>query len=142
MRLPTRLPKNALIEIEYGCIEKKEKIMEKMSYEYPAGAPARARVLAGVVGAVDLEVLLEPGVDGVTTVSICTSVDGMAPVWQALLDRILNAKVADAGNSGNVDSDVALPAVRLEINDFGATPGVVRLRIAQAFDELKQGAQP
>ena len=113
--------------------------MEKMSYEYPAGAPARARVLAGVVGSGDLEVLLEPGADGVTTVSICTSVDGMAPVWQALLDRILNAKVA---NPANVDSDATLPAVRLEINDFGATPGVVRLRIAQAFDELKQGGQP
>ncbi len=104
--------------------------MEKMSYEYPAGAPANARALAGVVGSGDLEVLLEPGVDGLTTVAICTSVDGMAPVWQALLERIF-----DAGDAA------ALPAVRLDINDFGATPGVVRLRIAQAFDELKQGAQ-
>lgn len=113
--------------------------MEKMSYEYPAGAPARGRVLAGVVGSGDLEVLLEPGLDGVTTVSICTSVDGMGPVWEALLDRILNAN--PAGVAGNTAVSSALPAVRLEINDFGATPGVVRLRIAQAFDELKQGVQ-
>jgi malonate decarboxylase delta subunit len=28
-----------------------------------------------------------------------------------------------------------LPAARIEINDCGATPGVVRMRIEQAFDE-------
>lgn len=125
--------------------------MEKMSYHYPAGAPALGRVLAGVVGSGDLEVLLEPGLDGVTSVSVCTSVDGMGPVWQALLDRILNAGFAngvangvanDLANSASAANAAALPAVRLEINDFGATPGVVRLRIAQAFDQLKQGTQP
>jgi malonate decarboxylase delta subunit len=28
--------------------------------------------------------------------------------------------------------------MRVEINDFGATPGVVRLRIEQAFEELSR----
>ncbi|MFT5645240.1 MAG: malonate decarboxylase delta subunit [Janthinobacterium sp.] len=107
--------------------------MEKMSYEFPAGAPARGRALAGVVGSGDLEVLLEPGLDGVTTVAICTSVDGMNAVWQTLLERILKA------DASTVDP---LPAVRLDINDFGATPGVVRLRIEQAFDELKLELEP
>ena len=107
--------------------------MEKMSYTYPAGASACGRALAGVVGSGDLEVLLEPAIEGVSTVAICTSVDGMAPVWQALLERIFA-----------VDAEGAepLPAVHLEINDFGATPGVVRLRIAQAFAQLKQGGAP
>jgi malonate decarboxylase delta subunit len=105
--------------------------MEKMSYTYPAGAPACGRALAGVVGSGDLEVLLEPADGGVSTVAICSSVDGMAPVWQALLERIFSSAAVDAE---------LLPAVHLEINDFGATPGVVRLRIAQAFDQLKQGA--
>jgi malonate decarboxylase delta subunit len=112
--------------------------MEKMLYEYPAGAPAAGRALAGVVGSGDLEVLLEPGSDGISTVAICTSVDGMGAVWQALLTRILTADASTADAS----KAQSLPAVRLEINDFGATPGVVRLRIAQAFDQLKQGGQP
>ncbi len=107
--------------------------MEKMSYTYPAGASACGRALAGVVGSGDLEVLLEPATDDVSTVSICSSVDGMASVWQALLERIF---ISDA------DGAELLPAVHLEINDFGATPGVVRLRIAQVFQQLKQGAAP
>jgi malonate decarboxylase delta subunit len=107
--------------------------MEKMSYSYPAGAPPEGRSLAGVVGSGDLEVLLEPASIGVSTVKICSSVDGMAPVWQALLERIFISDATDAE---------LLPAVHLEINDFGATPGVVRLRIAQAFQQLKQGAAP
>jgi malonate decarboxylase delta subunit len=107
--------------------------MEKMSYTYPAGAAARGRALAGVVGSGDLEVLLEPASDGASTVAICSAVDGMAAVWQALLERIFRADAAGAE---------LLPAVHLEINDFGATPGVVRLRIAQAFEQLKQGGQP
>lgn len=96
--------------------------MEKIFYEYPAGAPAKQRVLTGVVGSGDLEVLLEPHSAGVTAVSVSTSVEGMSKVWEALLTRILTAAL--------------LPAVRIEINDFGATPGVVRLRIEQAFEEL------
>ena len=96
--------------------------MEKIFYEYPAGAPAKTNVLTGVVGSGDLEVLLEPHVAGLTTVSINTSVDGMGKIWDALLTRILTAAL--------------LPAARIEINDFGATPGVARLRIEQAFEEL------
>jgi len=32
--------------------------------------------------------------------------------------------------------DGSLPAAKLEINDFGATPGVVQMRIGQVFEEL------
>ena len=101
--------------------------MEKISYEYVAGDPATERVLAGVVGSGDLEVLIEPHKAGVTTIQVNTSVDGMASVWNALLSRIFTASL--------------LPAVRMEINDFGATPGVVRLRIEQAFEELSQNSR-
>ncbi|PUA18645.1 malonate decarboxylase subunit delta [Glaciimonas sp. PCH181] len=101
--------------------------MEKISYEFAAGNPAIGRVLAGVVGSGDLEVLVEPQSAplkaGLTTIQVNTSVDGMASVWEALLRRIFTAAL--------------LPAMQVEINDFGATPGVVRLRIEQAFEELK-----
>jgi malonate decarboxylase delta subunit len=98
--------------------------MEKIIYEYPAGAPAKQRVLTGVVGSGDLEVLLEPQGAGVVTIAINTSVDGMGRVWEALMTRIFTAAL--------------LPACKIEINDFGATPGVVRIRIEQAFEELNQ----
>jgi malonate decarboxylase delta subunit len=104
--------------------------MEKHEFKYPAGAPAVGRAVVGVVGSGDLEVLLEPAPAGLTTVRITTSIDGYGKVWQAQLDRVF--KGASVGPGG--------PAVALEINDFGATPGVVGMRIAQAFGAVGAGA--
>ena len=98
--------------------------MEKIFRQYPAGAPALRRVLAGVVGSGDLEVLLEPNSAGMTAIAVNTSVNGKEQVWAAVLDRMFS--VAD------------LPAVKIEINDCGATPGVVRMRIEQAMEEARQ----
>lgn len=95
--------------------------MERMTYEYEAGPSAARRALAGVVGSGDLEVLLEPLPAGRSTIVITTSVNGMGRRWELLLARMF--------------ADAALPAARIEINDCGATPGVVRLRIEQAFEE-------
>ena len=100
--------------------------METLEYQYDAGAPAVGRARVGVVGSGDLEVLLEPGMAGRTTVRVTTSVDGYGSVWQAQLDRVFRGAVIGAAG----------PAVVLEINDFGATPGVVGLRIVQAFEAL------
>jgi len=96
--------------------------MENMVFEFPAAGPVTGRALAGVVASGDLEVLLEPSAEARTTVTISTSVDGFGKVWEAVLNRML----------GGGD----LPAARVEINDFGATPGVVRMRIAQAFEQV------
>jgi malonate decarboxylase delta subunit len=96
--------------------------METLVYEFPAGRPARNRALAGVVASGDLEVLLEPNDEARTTVSIITSVNGMEPTWRALLERVFET--------------ATLPASHIEIHDFGATPGVVRLRLSQVFAEL------
>jgi len=101
--------------------------VENLQFEFPAAAPASGRAIAGVVASGDLEVLLEPADAALTTVSIATSVSGMRPVWAAQLARIFG--------------DGQLPAARLQINDFGATPGVVRMRIAQAYEDLAP-AQP
>lgn len=98
--------------------------MEKIVYDYPAGKPAQRRVLVGVVGSGDLEVLLEPSAAGTTSISITTSVNGMSKLWKAVLTRIFTATL--------------LPAAKIEINDCGATPGVVRMRLEQAFEELNE----
>ncbi|MGV7206857.1 malonate decarboxylase subunit delta [Oxalobacteraceae bacterium A2-2] len=98
--------------------------MERLHYEFAAGQPAAGRTVTGVVSSGDLEVLLEPGQPGTTTVAVQTSVDGYAATWGALLQRVL-------GSGG-------LPAASIEINDNGATPGVVRMRLEQAFEEAGQ----
>jgi malonate decarboxylase delta subunit len=99
--------------------------MERLEFEFAGGQPAPGRTVAGVVASGDLEVLLEPGGPGRTTVAVQTSVDGYGANWTALLERVFGPGT--------------LPAARIEINDNGATPGVVRMRIEQAFEEAAQG---
>jgi malonate decarboxylase delta subunit len=94
--------------------------METFQYEYPAQVPGRAQVHVGVVGSGDLEVLLEPLPGALAQVRIRTSVDGYGQVWQNVLDRFFTRYHG---------------AVRIEINDFGATPGMVLLRLEQAVEE-------
>jgi malonate decarboxylase delta subunit len=76
-----------------------------------------------VVGSGDLEVLLEPATDNSAHVSIRTSVDGFSTAWKAVLDRFFT----------KYDG-----AVRIQINDAGATPGSVQLRLAQAVEVSEQ----
>jgi malonate decarboxylase acyl carrier protein len=93
--------------------------VEKLTFEYPADQPVPARAHVGVVGSGDLEILLEPSVGRCAHVVVRTSVDGFGHVWKAVLDRFF------AHYHG---------AARFEINDFGATPGVVTLRLAQVVE--------
>ncbi|MFC5694787.1 malonate decarboxylase subunit delta [Pseudomonas sp. GCM10022186] len=96
--------------------------METLSFQFPAGQPARGRALVGCVGSGDLEVLLEPGVAGTLTIQVVTSVNGSGPRWQQLFQRLFDGQTP--------------PALNIDIHDFGATPGVVRLRLEQGFEEL------
>lgn len=96
--------------------------METLSFEFPAGQPARQRAQVGCVGSGDLEVLLEPGQAGTLAIQVVTSVNGSVERWRHLFERMF------AG--GNP------PALNVDIHDFGATPGVVRLRLEQALEEL------
>ena len=105
--------------------------MEKLDFEYVAGAPAARRSMVGVVGSGDLEVLLEPGTAGRTRVRVTTSVNGYAAVWKAQIDLLFAPPAAGE----------PLPAADIEINDFGATPGVVGIRVAQAFDALQAAGE-
>ena len=75
-------------------------------------------VHVGAVSSGDLEIVMTPLKEGSTaTVALRTSVDGFDTVWRRVLDRFF------------IES--ALIA-HYEINDFGATPGMVSLRLAQA----------
>jgi|SRR5580704_13225939 malonate decarboxylase delta subunit len=96
--------------------------MERLSFTYPARQTVARRVHVGVVGSGDLEVLLEPSADAQAHVAVTTSVDGFGTVWQHVLDRFFT----------RFDG-----AAAIEINDFGATPGMVLLRLEQAAEALR-----
>jgi malonate decarboxylase delta subunit len=93
--------------------------MERIEFNYPATRKVSGRAHVGVVGSGDLEVLLEPTDGGSSHVLIRTSVDGFRDTWKAVLDRFFS----------KYDG-----AVRIEINDAGATPGSVQLRLEQAVE--------
>lgn len=95
--------------------------MELIELEYPGSPVAGRKALAGVVGSGDMEALFEPETGGRLAISIKTSVDGSKLRWQRLFERIALGRV--------------LPQGKLRIHDFGATPGVARLRIEQVFEE-------
>ena len=97
--------------------------MEKLTFSYPAQEKVSKRVHVGVVASGDLEILLEPAAQQAQSqIIITTSVDGFGPVWKNVLDRFFNHFKG---------------AVALEINDFGATPGLVMLRLEQAAEALQ-----
>jgi malonate decarboxylase delta subunit len=98
--------------------------MERFEFDYPS---AKRRVTKkahiGVVGSGDMEVLMQPAESGIAHVSVLTSVNGFGSSWKAVLDRFF------AKYDG---------AVRIHINDAGATPGSVMLRLEQAVEVIEQ----
>ncbi len=102
--------------------------MEHLAFEMDSreeGGPARPPVLVGAVGSGNLEVLVEPGGGaGRCRVEVHTSAPGFAAVWEAVL-RDFAGRHPVAGLS-------------LAVNDGGATPAVVTLRLGQALEEYRR----
>jgi malonate decarboxylase delta subunit len=84
--------------------------------------------LVGVVGSGNLEVLIEhQPLDGGCEVEISTAAIGFGQIWEAVVrDFYQRWQLAD---------------VRVSINDMGATPAVVSLRLDQAAESIT-GAIP
>lgn len=104
--------------------------IETLDFSYDGQRPVGrfTPVLVGVVGSGNLEVLLEPDEPPRCRVHVETSARGFGSIWQAVVDDF-HARHALAG-------------VRISINDMGATPAVVSLRLDQVVAELTPGAQP
>ena len=96
--------------------------MEHLTFDYSAQRAVKARSHVGVVGSGDLEVLLSPNDTMAAHVVVNTSVDGYSHIWKSVLDRFFT----------RYDG-----AAAIEINDFGATPGVVALRLAEAIEAVE-----
>jgi len=98
--------------------------LETLDYTFTGERPAGAfaPVLVGVVGSGNLEVLLEPAAGTDCTIHIETSARGFGPIWEAVA-RDFHQRHPLAG-------------LRVSVNDMGATPAVVSLRLDQAISEL------
>jgi malonate decarboxylase delta subunit len=103
--------------------------MEKLTFEFlggtAVGGPHDAK-LVGVVGSGNLEVLIEQAeLQGRCVVEVLTAARGFGKIWQAVLDDFFaRHRLANA---------------RISINDVGATPAVVALRLDQAAEEFSGG---
>jgi malonate decarboxylase delta subunit len=99
--------------------------MERLAFELESPgrpAPRAPPVVVGVVASGNLEVLVEPAdLAGRCRVEISTSANGFGEIWEAVL-RDFAARNAVAG-------------LALSVNDAGATPAVVSLRLDQAVEE-------
>jgi malonate decarboxylase delta subunit len=101
--------------------------MENLSFEFgpfPPGPPRAEPVIVGVVGSGNMEALCEPTpLGGRMKIVVNTSVRGFGATWEAVL--------------GDFAQRVRVPDLLVTINDAGATPAVVGLRLAQAAAELE-----
>ncbi len=102
--------------------------IEAMQFDFPGSRqPAPfAPLLVGVVGSGNLEVLVEAAAGDRCRVAVETSARGFRPIWDAVLDDF-HARHGWAG-------------LDISINDMGATPAVVSLRLEQAVAHLRPAA--
>lgn len=95
--------------------------MEKLQFQYRTTKPIEKPAHIGVVGSGDLEIIMEPAEGEFTTVSVLTGSDGFGQVWNNVLERFFTRYPIHA---------------KVTVHDFGATPGVVALRLSQVLEVL------
>lgn len=103
--------------------------MEHFKFDFQASGnrdAGRPDVLVGVVSSGNLEVLIEPAdLNGCCQILVSTSARGFADIWQAVLNDFTDRH--------------ELANLRISVNDGGASPAVVSLRLDQAVDEYRGG---
>jgi malonate decarboxylase beta subunit len=101
--------------------------MEQLHFSFQGQQSIHKIVRVGNVGSGDLEILLEPTDNPQINIDLITSVDNRQSLWQAIFDRHFAADSA---------------AMNITINDFGATPGVIGLRLVQALEQTTTEPSP
>lgn len=103
--------------------------METLNYRFEQGKRRLALTanMVGVVSSGNLEVLIESvGLNGGCEIEIKTAAVGFGAIWQAVL--------------ADFHARWLLQDVRILINDAGATPAVVSLRLDQAVESVMGAA--
>jgi malonate decarboxylase delta subunit len=102
--------------------------MEKLTFQFEtnrAAAGSRKQALVGVVASGNLEVLLERSLPpGQCSIEIATAAHGFGEVWQAVLADFVARRAAGG--------------LKISINDGGARPDTVSLRLAQGVRTIEE----
>ena len=99
--------------------------IENLKYRFDGGKPiSGSTAIVGVLGSGNLEVLVEPAkLDGACEIEVSTSARGFGAIWQAVMkDFFVRHHVGD---------------IRVSVNDAGATPAIVSLRLDQAIETYR-----
>ncbi|AHE67594.1 biotin-independent malonate decarboxylase subunit beta [Legionella oakridgensis] len=102
--------------------------MDTYTYTYPLEKPLKKgqAITVGVAGSGNLEVIIKPGSDSKRTEFIVkTVVTGFKPTWDAVIERFVE--------------DYPFGGLSFTLNDAGATPPVVSLRLRQAIETYQTG---
>ena len=103
--------------------------MEQLNYRHAAASKAKGskiRAIVGVVASGNLEVLAERTLaDGECEIDIRTVAEGFGDVWRAVVADFVERRCTGG--------------LKLSINDGGARPDMVALRLAQAVRALEGG---
>lgn len=102
--------------------------METLEFSFSSepSEGTRPPAIRGVVGSGNLEVLIVPAAASDCRLIVHTSARGFRDIWQAVLE---------AFTTGN-----AVGRLNFVINDMGATPAVVTLRLEQALAAYREAA--
>jgi malonate decarboxylase delta subunit len=106
--------------------------METLNFRFEptpgaGGQHARQAQLVGVVSSGNLEVLIEPApLGGACEIEVKTAALGFGAIWRAVMD--------------DFHTRWQLRDTRIAINDMGATPAVVSLRLDQAAESVTDPA--
>ena len=98
--------------------------MEVLEFVFSGGdrkRPPGPWTLVGVVGSGNLEILIEPVEEPTCRVTVVTSAAGYADTWRDVLEQGIERH--------------AIGGAHISINDGGASPAVVGLRLDQAILE-------
>ena len=101
--------------------------MERLHFSFDGGSPEiREPVVVGVVASGNLEVMIEAAPDAACRIDVATPARGFDAVWAAVMNDFFERS--------------RIGGVRISINDVGATPAVVSLRLDQAVEEFRRGS--
>jgi malonate decarboxylase delta subunit len=99
--------------------------MENLKYRFDGGKTIQgSTTIVGVLGSGNLEVLVEPAsLGGACEIEVSTAARGFGNIWEAVMkDFIARHHPGD---------------IRISVNDAGATPAIVSLRLDQAIETYK-----
>jgi len=96
--------------------------IENLKYRFDGGKPTKGTTaIVGVLGSGNLEVLVEPAaLGGACEIEVSTAARGFDKIWQAVMKDFF-----ERNRAGDI---------RISVNDAGATPAIVSLRLDQAIE--------